>query len=450
MVALNWEIPKPFFKKEAIPMAESKSLDPKEVYGPIIGNRWIQLTLAVIAMIMIANLQYAWTLFVPPLRQAFGWTLAATQMGFTLFIVFETYAMPVEGYLLDRFGPRIFFTLAGIFVGVGWTCMGLISSLGALYFFYGLAGLGAGFIYGGSIAIALRWFQDKRGLAAGIIAAGFGAGSALFIPIIGYILATHGYAPAFVITGIFQGAIILIAAQLLKYPPGQEIGHVEKVVEPGTTRGYKPWEMLRQPQFYLIYFMFICMATGGLLVTAQTKPFAKFAGIASYIVILAITLDRVGNGLGRIMWGGISDKLGRPLTMALVFFMNGITVILIPSWGAHPVGFVILLFLTMLTWGPIFALFPAITADRFGTTYAAGLYGVVYTAKGFGGILGGVVSAYLAVQYGWAMVFYGGGILAFVASIGALVMNKVPVPDQIPVGPRKATLEIEPSGVPVD
>jgi OFA family oxalate/formate antiporter-like MFS transporter len=422
-------------------MAVPVSLDPKEVYGPIKGNRWVQLTLAVIAMVMIANLQYAWTLFVPPLRSAFGWTLAATQMGFTLFIVFETYAMPVEGYLLDRFGPRLFFSVAGVLVGVGWTMLGIIKSLSALYFFYGMAGLGAGFIYGGSIAIALRWFQDKRGLAAGIIAAGFGAGSALFIPMIGYILKTSGYATAFIITGLFQGAVILIAAQLLKYPPGQTGKQAQIVVSASGHRGHTPWEMLRQPQFYLIYFMFICMATGGLLVTAQTKPFARNVGIAANVVILAITLDRVSNGLGRIMWGGISDKLGRPLTMALVFALNGITVLLVPTVGHHPVWFVILLFLIMLTWGPIFALFPAITADRFGTTYAASLYGVVYTAKGFGGILGGVVGAYLAVKYGWAVVFYGGAFLAFVASAGALFMNKIPTPAEIKVGKEKVLVE---------
>ncbi|MGB8993365.1 MAG: oxalate/formate MFS antiporter [Desulfobaccales bacterium] len=422
-------------------MAVPVSLDPKEVYGPIKGNRWVQLTLAVIAMVMIANLQYAWTLFVPELRSAFGWTLAATQMGFTLFIVFETYAMPIEGYLLDRFGPRLFFTVAAVFVGVGWGMLGIVKSLSALYFFYGMAGLGAGFVYGGSIAIALRWFQDKRGLAAGIIAAGFGAGSAPFIPIIGYMLKNQGYSITFILTGILQGIIILAAAQVLKYPPGQTGKQAQVMVSTSGTRGYTPWEMLRQPQFYLIYFMFICMASGGLLVTAQTKPFAKNMGIASYIVILAITFDRLGNGLGRIMWGGISDKLGRPLTMAVVFVINAVTVALIPTLGAQGYWFVILLFFNMLTWGPIFALFPAITADRFGTTFAASLYGVVYTAKGFGGILGGVVSAYLAVKYGWAVVFYGGAILAFAAGMGALIMNKIPTPAPIKVGKEKVLVE---------
>ena len=423
-------------------MAVPVSLDPKEVYGPIIGNRWVQLALAVIAMIMIANCQYAWTLFVPALRESYGWSLAATQLGFTLFIAFETYAMPVEGYLLDRFGPRIFFSIAAVMVGVGWAMLGGVKSLSALYFFYALAGLGAGFVYGGSIAIAIRWFKDKRGLAAGIIAAGFGAGSAPFIPIIGYMLKNYGHGPTFIWTGIFQGLNIFAVAQILKYPPG-ETGHQAKVnIAALETRGYTPWEMLRQPQFYLIYVMFICMATGGLLFTAQAKPFAKDVGIASYIVIWAITVDRVSNGLGRIMWGGISDKLGRPRTMAIVFTLNAICVALMPSFGISNIGFIVLLFMIMLTWGPIFALFPATTADRFGTTYAASNYGVAYTAKGFGGILGGVVSAYLAVKYGWTMVFYCAAIMAFAAGMGGLILNKIPKPELIKVG-RAEKVEVE-------
>nr|MDA8210495.1 MFS transporter [Clostridia bacterium] len=259
-----------------------------QTYGPIRGNRWVQLISAVLAMVMIANLQYAWTLFVPSLREAFGWSLPAVQLGFTLFIMFETFAMPIEGYLLDRFGPRLFFTVASFMVGIGWTGLGFIKSLPGLYFFYGLAGLGAGFIYGGSIAVAIRWFSDKRGLAAGVIAAGFGAGSAPFIPIIGNILKSEGYAAAFTYTGILQGVVILLVAQILCYPPGAG-GHNVKgdPAIPQQNPGFNPWQMLRTPHFWLIYVMFIAMTTGGLLVTAQAKPFAKDVGIPAAFVILA-------------------------------------------------------------------------------------------------------------------------------------------------------------------
>lgn len=412
-------------------MEQAKSLDPKVAYGSVVGNRWIQLGMAVLGMVMIANCQYAWTLFVPPLREAFGWSLGAVQLGFTLFIAFETYTMPVEGYLLDRFGPRALFTAAGIMVGIGWTALGYITSLAGLYFFYALAGTGAAIIYGGSIAVAIRWFKDKRGLAAGIIAAGFGAGSAPFIPFIGWLLKAYGYQTAFIVTGIIQGIIILVVSQLLKYPPGDTGAHAAAANKADSSRGFNPFEMLRTGQFYLIYLMFCCMTTGGLLITAQTKPYGKDIGIAAWVVIIAVTVDRISNGLGRIGWGGISDKFGRENTMAAVFIANGIFVALLPFLGTGNISFIVLLALIMFTWGPIFALFPSVTADRFGTTYAASNYGVVYTAKGFGGIMGGVVAGYLVTNFGWTTIFMSAGGFAVLAGLGALVLKAIPKPVRI-------------------
>ncbi|SMB98677.1 MFS transporter, OFA family, oxalate/formate antiporter [Thermanaeromonas toyohensis ToBE] len=409
-----------------------KSYDAREAYGPLLGNRWFQLVAAIVGMIMIANLQYAWTLFVPELQKAFGWSLAAVQLGFTLFIAFESWPQPFEGYLLDRFGPKLFFTISGLMVGIGWTALGFVKSLPALYFFYAMAGLGAGFVYGGSIAVAVRWFPDRRGLASGLIAAGFGAGSAPFIPVIGAILKSQGYVAAFLYTGVLQGLIILIVAQVLRYPPWEQRHdvHKTKTATGATTgqRGFAPWEMILTPHFWLIYIMFVFMATSGLLFTAQTKPFAKAVGIGSEFVILAVTFDRISNGLSRIMWGWISDKIGREITMFIAFLLNAVVVALVPIIGHNPWVFVALAFFLMLTWGEIFALFPAATADRFGTTYAASNYGVVYSAKGVGGILGGVVAAWLATLKGWTPVFFTAASLSFLAALGALILRTMPKP----------------------
>jgi OFA family oxalate/formate antiporter-like MFS transporter len=412
-------------------MEKAASLDPKVVYGPLVGNRWLQLAAAVLGMVMIANCQYAWTLFVPPLQSAFGWSLGAVQLGFTLFIAFETYTMPVEGYLLDRFGPRALFTAAGVAVGIGWTALGFVTSLPGLYFFYALAGAGAAIIYGGSIAVAIRWFKDRRGLASGIIAAGFGAGSAPFIPFIGWLLTSYGYATAFIVTGIMQGVIILCVAQFLKYPPGDTGAHAAATNAANVNRGFNPFEMLKTGQFYLLYIMFCFMTAGGLLITAQTKPFGKDIGIAAWVIIIAVTVDRVANGLGRIGWGGISDKFGRENTMAGVFIANGLCVAALPFFGTGDISFIVLLFLIMFTWGPIFALFPSATADRFGTTYAATNYGVMYTAKGFGGIFGGVVAGYLVANFGWTVIFLAAGGFAIAAGLGALILKKIPKPIRI-------------------
>src|SRR4029077_6109759 len=184
-----------------------------------INNRWFQLCASVIAMVMIANLQYAWTLFVQPLQQGTGWKLSEIQYAFTLFILFQTWVQPLDGWLIDRMGPRVFISAAGVLCRVGWAGLGYAASLPTFYALYCAAGVGAAFVYSGSMGSALKWFKERRGLAAGIIAAGFGGGTGLFIPVIGYLLRTRGYPTTFLWTGIFQGTLIVLVAQVLRHPP---------------------------------------------------------------------------------------------------------------------------------------------------------------------------------------------------------------------------------------
>ena len=150
-----------------------------------VNNRWVQLGAALVAMVMIANLQYSWTLFVNPIQAATGWKLSEISLAFTLFILFQTWVQPLDGWLIDLFGPRLFITVAGVLCGVGWAAMGSAHTLPMFYASYIMAGVGAALVYSGSMGSALKWFRDRRGLAAGIIAAGFGGGTALFIPVNG-------------------------------------------------------------------------------------------------------------------------------------------------------------------------------------------------------------------------------------------------------------------------
>src|SRR5215475_11931955 len=174
-------------------------------------NPWFQLVASVISMVMIANLQYAWTLFVNPIQDAMGWKLAEVQLAFTIFINLQTFVQPIDGWFIDRMGPRKFITAAGVLCGVGWAALARASSLGQLYFFYALAGIGAAFVYSGCIGSALKWYPDRRGFAAGLIAAGFGSGSALFNLVIErYLLPNHGFQGAFLWTGLVQGAVITL------------------------------------------------------------------------------------------------------------------------------------------------------------------------------------------------------------------------------------------------
>lgn len=306
------------------------------------GKRWIQFGSAVVAMIMIANLQYAWTLFVKPLQDAHkDWKLPAIQWAFTLFIFLETWITPVEGWLIDRLGPRIFLTLGGLLVGIGWTGMGFAHSLTQLYVLYGTAGVGAAFIYSGSIATALKWFPDKRGTVSGFITAGFGAGSALFIPTIASILTHAGYKTAFLYTGIGQGLLIIIAAQVL-HNPGPDF-HVspaaKKPVSPRirrNTQQFNSGQILVTPHFWVLYAAFVLTSVGGLMITAQASPFGKSVAIPAAAIVAALSWSRLANGAGRIFWGWFSDFVGREMAMFIPFLLQALCLVAMLKIGHTP------------------------------------------------------------------------------------------------------------------
>jgi len=398
-------------------------------------NRWFQLGAALVAMIMIANLQYAWTLFVEPIRQSTGWKLSDIQWGFTLFIIFETWVMPLEGWLIDRIGPRIFTTIAGVLCGVGWSSLAFANERWQLYVFYAMAGVGAAFVYSGSIASALKWFPDRRGLAAGIIAGGFGAGSALFIPLIAAIIHSDGYRTAFLVTGIGQGLVIMAVAQMLRHP-GPEFAVTHTVVRkaaPRTRRNaaqFSTPEMLRTPHFYLLYLMFVLMATGGLLVTAQAGPVAREWGISRAALTAALAFDRIANGASRVAWGWVSDHIGRELTMSIAFTLQAaclFSVLAVGRWSGTL--FTVTLILTFFTWGEVFSLFPSLVGDYFGADHSSSNYSFLYTAKGVASIVGGGLAAVLFEKFGsWSAAFYGSALLALVSGLLALVLKRVPLP----------------------
>jgi OFA family oxalate/formate antiporter-like MFS transporter len=399
-----------------------------------INNRWFQLSAFLIAMLMIANLQYAWTLFVKPVQAGTGWKLSDIQLAFTLFILFQTWAQPVQGWLIDRMGPRLFISIAGVLCGVGWGGLGLVSSLPAFYTLYVLAVLGAALVYGGSIGSALKWFTTKRGLASGIIAAGFGGGAALFIPVIGWMLKSQGYQATFLWTGVVQGTVILIAAQFVRHPKPDAVPVPAAGSMPATTTSklgrhhFTTPEMLKTPQFYVLYLMFLMMATGGLMLTANAGPIAGAWGIPVAALTLATSLNAAANGASRIFWGAVSDRIGRETCLSIAFVLQAICLLLVATIGRlSGTWFTITLVLTFFTWGEIYSLFPSIVGDYFGTRHATSNYGVMYSAKGVASIIGGYVAALLVERFGsWSALLYGSAVLALLAAALVRTLRREP------------------------
>jgi OFA family oxalate/formate antiporter-like MFS transporter len=373
---------------------------PAEGSAPRVSDayRWMQLALGVLCMVMIANLQYGWTFFVPDIQKTFGWDRAAIQWAFTLFVLFETWLVPIEGWFVDKYGPRSVVVFGGLLCGIGWVINGYAASLNQFYLGQIVAGIGAGAVYGTCVGNALKWFPDKRGLAAGITAAGFGAGAALTVAPIQSMIANSGFQSAFINFGIGQAVVIMIGALFLVAPKaGQTPAPVVNSALTQTRRNYSPGQVLKQPIFWLMYLMFVAVGAGGLMVTANLKPIAAdlhidkidvtLAGLTMTTVTFAATIDRILNGLTRPFFGWISDKIGRENTMFIAFGFEGIGIYLLYLYGHDPVMFVVLTGLVFFAWGEIYSLFPATCTDTFGSKFAATNAGMLYTAKGTAALL---------------------------------------------------------------
>jgi OFA family oxalate/formate antiporter-like MFS transporter len=396
-------------------------------------NRWGQLVIGIICMSMVANLQYGWTLFVNPIDDRFQWGRTSIQVAFTIFILTETWLVPVEGYLVDRFGPALVTVSAGLLVGMSWVIDSIADSLALFYLAAALGGVGTGAIYGTCIGQALKWFPDQRGLAAGLTAMGFGAGSALTVIPLASMIKSDGYQATFLYFGIAQGSIVFTLGWLLKKPGlGPAITHGIGV--PPARRDYTPLQMASTPVFWILYGMFVLMAAGGLMATAQLAPIASDFRIADVPVSIlgltlpaltfALSIDRALNGITRPFFGWISDRLGREQTMFIAFLLEGVGILLLSHFGRDPVAFVLLSGLVFFAWGEIYSLFPATCADTFGVKFAAANAGLLYTAKGTAALLVPLASFLSLSAGGWHTVFIAASAMNFIAAFSALLLLK--------------------------
>jgi OFA family oxalate/formate antiporter-like MFS transporter len=410
--------------------------------------RWSQLVFGIICMVMIANLQYGWTLFVHPINAAHkDWSIAAIQVAFSIFIALETWLTPIEGWIVDyigpRSGPKLMIAFGGVMIALGWIVNSRADSLGMLYLGAVLAGTGGGAVYATCVGQAVKWFPDRRGLAVGLTAAGYGAGAALTVVPIRAVIASSGYPTAFFWFGLVQGAIVFLVAWLLRAPEPGELAGVAPPKVAQTTRSYTPWEVLGSPVFWVLYVMFVLVAASGLMATAQVALIARDYHVSNIAIIggatalsVALIVDNVANGAARPLFGWISDIIGREYTMAVAFGLGAVAYWLLGSAGGEPWAFVIFAALIFLTWGEIFSLFPSTCTDSFGPKFATVNLSLLYTAKGASAFLVPLANVIKAHTGNWHMVFVVTAIMNLIVVALALFVLK-PMRDRIGTGERR-------------
>jgi MFS transporter, OFA family, oxalate/formate antiporter len=434
-------IAKKIARKQRDRTPEAQAMAQTDVVGAVIpsqeteaaGSRWFQLLMGFIVMMTISSPQYVWTLFVPSFQKTTGSILSEVQWTITLLIVLQTWLSPIQGFLVERLGPKLLIGLGALLSGAGWIASSKVTTLWGLYETYGLlCGVGTGIVYIGIVGLMVKWFPDHRGFATGTVAAGYGFGAMLTTFPIDSTITAFGYQRTLVVFGAIFAAIGVFGALLLRSPPETKTAEATPNSAAESARSYSPAAMLKTPVFWLMFFMMSMMSTGGLMVITQFTSFAKSFGIDAKTTVViggltlaaiptALTFDRITNGLTRPFFGFVSDHLGRENTMALAFILEGIAIYFMLQYRSDPYMLVVLSGLVFFGWGEIFSLFPSTLTDTFGTKYAITNYGFLYMAQGVGSILGAPVAAKIFEATGsWLPVF--GLVIAMDVLTGLLAL----------------------------
>ena len=401
--------------------------------SPSSNFRWLQLAMGIVCMAMIANLQYGWTLFVDPIDAKNHWGRASIQLAFTIFVVTETWLVPIEAWFVDKYGPSRVIMFGGVMIALSWVLNSYADSLTLLYAAAVVGGMGAGSVYGTCVGNALKWFPDRRGLAAGATAAGFGAGAAITVVPIATMIAASGYQAAFLYFGIAQGLIVFGLSFFIR-PPSISVPPKKRQLNlPQTRIDFTPPQVLRSPIFWVMYLVFVMVAAGGLMTAAQIAPIAhdykiantpvSLAGFQMAALTFAISLDRIFDGFGRPFFGWVSDNIGREHTMLIAFGTAALMLLTLSTYGHNPVVFVLATAVYFGVFGEIYSLFPATSGDTFGSKFAATNNGMLYTAKGTASLLVPLASI-VATGYGWQAVFAIAVALNATAALMALLVIK--------------------------
>jgi oxalate/formate antiporter len=402
----------------------SASVDPVEA------SRWGQLVFGVACMVAASNIQYSWTQFVPEIQKAHGWERAAIQTAFSIFVVVQTWSTPFIGHFIDRYGPRVLVLLGGALTGLAWVVNSYATSLSGFYVGSVVGGLGVGAVYATCINNALKWFPDRRGLAVGLTAAGYGSGTILTIIPIANMIAASGYQAAFFTFGLIQGAVIVLFASFLRAPRPGAITYSANVVQ--SRRDYTLGEALRTPVFWVMLAMFTGTVTGGLMAVAQLSVIAQDLGVRDihidfYFFTMAalpfaLMMNTIVNGLSRPIFGGLSDHIGRELVMFIAFALEAVGILALGWYGSNPYAFVVLSGIVFFAWGEVYSLFSATAGDTFGTKNIGKIYGLLYCAKGVAALLVPFGNLLMEATGSWTSVLYTMAALDIGAALAAILI----------------------------
>jgi MFS transporter, OFA family, oxalate/formate antiporter len=397
-------------------------------------SRWSQLVFGVACMVAASNIQYSWTQFVPEIQKAHGWERAAIQATFSLFVVVQTWCTPFVGALIDRLGPRALVIFGGAFTGLAWVINSFASSLPGFYAGAIVGGLGVGAVYATCINNAIKWFPDKRGLAVGLTAAGYGSGTILTVIPISRMIASSGYQSTFFTFGLIQGIVIILFASFLRAPVAGAIKYAASKTVAQSRRDYTLGEALRTPVFWVMLAMFTGTVTGGLMAVAQLSVIAEDLGVRNIqmnfvfftmaALPFALLMNTIVNGISRPVFGWLSDHIGREQVMFIAFSLEATGILALGWFGSNPWAFVVLSGIVFFAWGEVYSLFSATAGDTFGTKNIGTIYGLLYCAKGIAALLVPFGNLLMEATGTWTTVLYTMAALDLSAALLAILVLK--------------------------
>jgi MFS transporter, OFA family, oxalate/formate antiporter len=436
-------------------MASMSTVRPSSATVQADTSRWAQLVYGVACMVAASNIQYSWTQFVPEIQKAHGWERAAIQTAFSIFVVVQTWCTPFVGAMIDRYGPRTLVIFGGVLTGLAWVINSYATSLPGFYVGSVIGGLGVGAVYATCINNAIKWFPDKRGLAVGLTAAGYGSGTILTVIPISRMIASAGYQSTFFTFGLIQGVAIVLFAAMLKAPRPGTIKYAASAAVTQSRRDYTLGEALRTPVFWVMLAMFTGTVTGGLMAVAQLSVIAEDLGVRNVVMNFgfftmaalpfALMMNTIVNGISRPTFGWLSDHIGREQVMFMAFSLEAIGILALGWYGSNPWAFVVLSGIVFFAWGEVYSLFSATAGDTFGTKNIGTIYGLLYCAKGVAALLVPFGNLLMEATGTWTTVLYTMAALDLSAALAAILLLK-PLRRRLAEGDaRTAHVQSEPS-----